>query len=418
MRSTTAWTTERAGLRVFAACILRRARLAALAAVVAACPGGAWAQREAIVVGAVVSQSGLASDLAAGYRNGILLWQSQLNAAGGLLGRPLELRLADDQSGANEAAEQYRRLIETEKADLLIGPYGSAASITSSAVAERAGRVMLNGSGGSGAVHKRGLRYVFQVATPYAAYGTGALDIASQWKAGKLFLVARADPVAREMADALAAEADRRRVAASSVTSFPIDTREFDALVRQAQAENATAWVAFGSARDAANMVISFKRLGYTPTMFVARGAEQAEFIRRVGQDAEYAIGIAAWTPRLRSADSEAFVRAYRERWSSDPDVGAAQGYSAGRVLEAGVRRAGSLDQERLRAALAQLEMDTPLGRFRTEPETGRQLATQALLVQIHKGRHEIVWPAPRATASAKLPYPRWDQRSLITAGE
>ncbi|KPK06199.1 MAG: hypothetical protein AMJ64_09710 [Betaproteobacteria bacterium SG8_39] len=387
-------------------------------ALVALAAGGAWAQRDAIVVGAVVSQSGLASDLAAGYRQGILLWQSQLNAAGGLLGRTVEVRMADDRSGANEAAEAYQRLIDGEKADLLIGPYGSAASITSAAVAERAGRVMVNGSGASGAVHKRGLRYVFQVATPYAAYGAGVPAVARQWKTGKLFVIARADPVAREMADALAAEAVRARVAASPVVSFPIETQEFDRFVRQAQAESATTWVAFGSARDAANMVISFKRLGYAPAMFVARGAEQAEFIRRVGQDAEYAIGIAAWMPGLRTAGNEAFVRAYRARWSTDPDLAAAQGYSAGQVLEAGVRRAGSLDQERLRIALAQLDTETPLGRFRTEPETGRQRATQTVLVQILKGRQEIIWPAPRATASAALPYPRWGQRKLITAGE
>jgi len=410
MRSTTAWTTDGAQLKR-----LRGIVLVALAALAA---GGAWAQREAIVVGAVVSQSGLASDLAAGYRQGILLWQSQLNAAGGLLGRQVEMRIADDQSGANEAAEAYQRLIEDKKVALLIGPYGSAASITSSAVAERAARVMVNGAGASGAVHKRGLRYVFQVATPYAAYGAGVPQLARQWKAGKLFLVARADPVAREMADAFAVEAAKRGVAASAVASFPVDTQEFDAFVRQAQAENAAAWIAFGSARDAANMVISFKRLGYAPTMFVARGVAQPEFIRRVGQDAEYAIGIAAWTPRLRTRGNEAFVRAYRERWSSEPDLAAAQGYSAGLVLEAGVRRAASLDQERLRAALAQLEMETPLGAYRSEPDSGRQLATQTVLVQILKGRAEIVWPAPLATASAALPYPRWDQRTLITAGE
>jgi len=242
--------------------------------------------------------------------------------------------------------------------------------------------------------------------------------VASQWKSGKLFLIARADPIAREMADALAADAALRKVEVSPVVSFPVDTQEFDDFVLQAKAQNATAWVAFGSARDAANMVISFKRLGYAPLMFVARGAEQADFIRRVGQDAEYAIGIGAWTPRLRTSGNDAFVRAYRAQWSEEPDLGAAQGYSACRVLEAAVRRAGSLDTERLRAALTQLDMQTPLGRFHTEPGTGRQIATQSVLVQIRKGRYEIIWPASLATAPAVLPYPPWDQRTLITAGD
>ena len=396
---------------------MRAGCLALLAALTAPFGGGALAQQP-IVIGAVVSQTGLASDLAAGYRKGILLWQTQVNAAGGLIGRPVEVGIADDHSGAAEAATQYERLIAENKTDLLVGPYGSAASVTSAAVAERARRVMVNGSGASGIVHKRGLRYVFQVAAPYARYAAGVPDVARQWKAGKLFVIARADPVAREMADALVTEATRRRVPASTVVTFGAETVAFDAFVRQARAQNAGAWVAFGSARDAANMVITFKRLGYSPAMFVARGAESPAFIRRVGQDAEYAIGISAWAPGLRTRGNEAFVHAYKAKWGNDPGVAAAQGYSACRVLEAAVRRAGSVDQEKMRAALRQIEVETPLGRYRIQAETGRQIGIQTILVQIQKGRREIIWPAQFATASVALPYPRWDQRTRITAGK
>jgi branched-chain amino acid transport system substrate-binding protein len=394
---------------------VRAGCLALLAALTTPFLGDAFAQQP-IVIGAVVSQTGLARDLAAGYRKGVLLWQTQINAAGGLIGRPVEVRIADDGSGADQAAIQYERMIAEKKTDLLVGPYGSAASLTSAAVAERARRVMVNGSGASGSVHKRGLRYVFQVATPYAGYGAGVLEVARQWKAGKLFVIARADPVAREMADALVSEATRRRVATSAVVTFGADTVEFDAFVLQARAQRTGAWVAFGSARDAANMVISFKRLGYSPSMFVARGAERPAFIRRVGQDAEYAIGIAAWEPGLRTRGNAAFVQAYKAKWGTAPGVAAAQGYSACRVLEAAVRGAGSVDQDKLRTALAQIEVETPLGLFRTQAETGRQIGIQTILVQIQKGRREIVWPARFATARVALPYPRWDQRTYITA--
>jgi branched-chain amino acid transport system substrate-binding protein len=73
---------------------------------------------------------------------------------------------------------------------------------------------------------------------------------------------------------------------------------------------------------------------------------------------------------------------------------------------------------ERLRAALASLDMETPLGRYRVDPETGRQIGARAVLVEILKGRRQVIWPSSLATAAAVLPYPRWDQRTLITAGE
>ena len=51
-----------------------------------------------VVVGAVVSQTGPHAEPADGYRKALLLWQEQVNAAGGLLGRKVDLRLLDDGS--------------------------------------------------------------------------------------------------------------------------------------------------------------------------------------------------------------------------------------------------------------------------------------------------------------------------------
>src|SRR5262245_43914293 len=94
------------------------------------------AKAQPIIVGAVVSQSGVQADLAAGYAKGIQLWEAQVNAAGGLLGRPVEVKMLDDGSDALRAGELYRQLIREARADALIGPYGSAATKVASGEAE------------------------------------------------------------------------------------------------------------------------------------------------------------------------------------------------------------------------------------------------------------------------------------------
>src|SRR5262245_31352064 len=81
-----------------------------------------WA--DSLLIGAVVSQTGVHAELAADYRKALLLWQDEVNAAGGLLGRAVELRLLDDGSEAIRAGPLYRELI-AQKAVALIGPYGS-----------------------------------------------------------------------------------------------------------------------------------------------------------------------------------------------------------------------------------------------------------------------------------------------------
>src|SRR5512135_1816883 len=107
----------------------------------------AQAQTSPVVVGAVLPQTGDLADLASGYRNGLLLWQQEVNAAGGLLGRRVELRLFDDRSEANRDGALYAKLVSEDKADVLLGPFGSAATIAASAVAERDRRVLLDATG-------------------------------------------------------------------------------------------------------------------------------------------------------------------------------------------------------------------------------------------------------------------------------
>src|SRR5438034_578285 len=156
------------------------------ALVLAAALSSAAAQESALVVGAVISETGSHVAAAADYRKGLLLWTEEVNAAGGLLGRRIELRLKDDGSEAARAGAAYAELI-AGGAQVLIGPYGSAATLTGAAEAERSRRVLLNAAGPSGQVHKRSPRYVFQTAPSYAAYAEGVLAAAREHRSALHF---------------------------------------------------------------------------------------------------------------------------------------------------------------------------------------------------------------------------------------
>src|ERR1043165_586281 len=152
----------------------------------------ATAQERPLVVGAVVSETGAHAGAAADYRKGLLLWAEQAK---------VDLRLKDDASEAAKTGTAYAELI-AGGAQVLIGPYGSAATLTGAAEAERARRVMLNAAGPSGQVHKRQPRYVFQTSPPYTAYAEGVLAMVRAAKAESLYMVARDDAGSREMGEA------------------------------------------------------------------------------------------------------------------------------------------------------------------------------------------------------------------------
>jgi branched-chain amino acid transport system substrate-binding protein len=365
-----------------------------------------------VTVGAAMPQTGILADLAADYRKALLLWQEQVNGAGGLNGRRVELLLVDDRSESIDAGKLYEQMIRESKAELLIGPFGSAATLGAVGAAERNRRVLINATGAARAVQKPTFRYVFQTLAPLAAWGAGALEVARAQGLKHLVLLARDDPNSREMATRAREAAVAQQFTVGEVEVYAASADDFTAQVTRARTAGSEAWIAFGLPQDAAEMAKTFRKLRYAPRLFVAQGAAESDFVKRVGQDAELAIGIAAYDHRARTHGNAEFVRDYAAKWSAEPGALAAEGYAAAKVLEEAVRRAGSFDQEKLREALIALETETPLGAYKVD-RAGAQLAARPLLLQVQRGRREIVWP--EALANVKWqPYPAWDARKLL----
>jgi branched-chain amino acid transport system substrate-binding protein len=313
----------------------------------------------------------------------------------------------DDGSEALKAGPLYVRLIRDEKVDLLIGPYGTAATMVAASEAERARRVMVNGAGPAAAPHARAPRYLFQSAIPYRAYGMPALQTAIDAGLRRIFIVSRDDPASREAAEALQSAAAAQKLELSPIEVYRPGTLDYAPQVARARAAKAEAWIAFGDVRDAAEMVKTFKRLDYAPPLFFAIGAAHPRFTALLGQDAEFSLGAVDFDPRFGDA-ARVFAMAFTARFKAPPGLGAAEGYAAGTVLAAAARSAGNLDQERLRAALAELELPTVLGPYRVAPENGARSAARAAVIQIRKGQPNFGPPL--------LPYPKWEERALIKA--
>jgi len=379
---------------------------------IAAC----WAQAPQIVIGGTVAQSGMLADRAGDYRKGLLLWEDQVNAQGGIAGKPVKLVLLDDASEAVAVGKLYARLIEETHADALVGPYGTAAALMAGPQAEGARRVMVTGAAPSHGVHKRSPRYVFQAGIPYSAYGIGALEIAKASGFRRIFVITRDDLVSREMAEAARTAALEMKLQPAELEIHAGGMTDFGLQITKARAAGAEAWIAFGEPRDAAEMVKSFRRFNYAPQLFFARGAADPLFVSLVGQDAESTLAAVEYGPRFSTPGNADFAKAFSAKWSSAPTATAAEGYAAATVLGEGIRRAG-IDPQKLRETLAASEIPTVLGMYKVDPKTGEQVGSRPVVVQIVRGHAEPVWPSP-GTARRAVPYPQWSERRPIKKGE
>lgn len=364
----------------------------------------AAAQESALLVGAVVPETGAHAAAGADYRKGLVLWAEEMNARP--LGWAIDLRLKDDGSEAVRAGAGYAELIQGG-AQILIGPYGSAATLTAAAEAERGRRVLLNAAGPSGQVHKRPLRYVFQTVAPYSAYAEGVLAAAREAGAESLYIVTRDDAASREMAETAQALAKKLGFGVVELEIYSAGTVDFLPQLYKAMGLHADAWIAFAEARDGANMVKTLKRQGYVPKLFYLRSSTDPRFIALVGQDAEFILGSKEYDARFPTEGNASFVQAFTAKWSAAPGPLAAQAYAAGTVLAEGLRRAGTADAAKLSATLGAMQVDTVLGRYRVDPATGAQVGIKPVLTQIVKGR-------ARPVAGELLPFVPWSEREIL----
>lgn len=98
--------------------------------------GGAAAEGEPIVIGMATSLSGSIALFGEANRNGAQLAVDELNEAGGVLGRPLELIVRDDQAQPEEGVSIARDLIIDDGVSALLGPVSSGVALAISEVAE------------------------------------------------------------------------------------------------------------------------------------------------------------------------------------------------------------------------------------------------------------------------------------------
>ena len=206
---------------------------------------------------------------------------------------------------------------------------------------------------------------------------------------------------------------DAEKLGIAHVKAELTNAVSYAALVEVARGNGVDAMIVVGPPKEAAEAVKAMKQGAWTPRIFVGLSAMHPEFTRMVGQDAEFVIGASPYAAAQRTPGNAEFVKAYRAMHQQIPDFYAACGYAAGRVLEAGLREAGALDQEKLREALMRVRVETPLGTYEVGKD-GAQAGVRPPLLQFQQGRRQVVWPEASSTAKLVLPFPDWSSRTLM----
>ena len=349
-------------------------------------------------------------------KRGYEVWAKQINAAGGLLGRQVQLKIVDDASSQDTVVTDYTKLITQDKVDLVLGTFSSLLNFPASAVAEKNGMVFVEPAGGAPNMFSRGFKYLFfaQPATaPHQAdvFVDWIKSLPADQRPKTAAYPTQDDPFAAPVIESMQKQLEALGVQTVFSSTYPPDTTNFQSIASQ-MASKKPDLIAQGAVfEDGVGLVRSLKQLDYSPKMMFQTSAPSnaGQYSDGVGVGStEGVFYTVSWHQDAKTPKNAEFVAGYKAAYAdADPAEDAADAYAAAEVLAAGVTAVGSLDQAKLRDWLHANEVQTILGPLSWEA-TGEPKG-KFLLGQWQSGKAQVVAPAEAATSTKVVnPKPDW----------
>src|SRR5881409_1632022 len=361
-----------------------RTRLSAVTAVIAvllaACGGTPATQPSAstgpkadIKVGLAISLTGAANIYGPAQQNGARLAMEQINAAGGIDGAKIALVVEDDGSARDQGITVFRKLINEDKVAAILGPTLSGVAAGAHPVAQQAGLpVIAISNTGVGIVGE--CDWIFRASLGEETALPAALKAAKdKLNLKKVVLMFESDQkFAADGADIFKKAAADNGITISRTIPYKTADVDFSAFVTQAKGENPDAILASGLAGTASKVLIEVgKQFPQGLRVVGSNGFNSPAVITAAGAAAPNMIVGTAWNKASTDKTNTDFVKAFKDKYGTDPDQFATQTYTAMIVLADAMKRSGNAtDKAALKKALeGTKDFATPLGAFSFTPE-------------------------------------------------
>ena len=369
--------------------------------------GNAVSEEDPIKIGCTLSQSGKYADSGSYYVEAYQMWEEDVNAAGGLLGRSVELIIYDDESSAEKAISLYERLITVDKVDLILGPYTSTIVYPVAQLVERYKMVMLQGGGTAGKIFEAGFKYMFLTLPGFSEQH--AIDFFEYLRTLPAGEIPSKAAIIYGDKSASIANANGWRALATLMgmqivvdEKYPPDVMDLSPIISKAKAAGASLLMAGTYYPDAILIARTAAELNYRPKYIIlTAGVSSSEYGQDLGSLADGIMGTAWWHTTVPF--STEWVERYDAKFDRKPDYHSAGGYSSAQILEQAVKETGSLDNTVLRDYIGSHSFDTVIALDMSFDERGAP-SHSMIVVQWQDGKLEVILPEKAQTAEI-VPY-------------
>lgn len=376
---------------------------------------GATASGEPIVIGGTLGLTGAFSGPAAGYEAAYDYWLEEVNANGGLLGRPVEMITYDDESTPAVAQQLYQRLINEDGVDLLLAPYTTFIGGAILPIVEQNEMLLWNGGFVGIDLFTQSDWIVGAYTYQEPDYPRGVFEVIDELpedqRPQRVGIATAQNPFTILVRDGFEGEggvrnfAEERGMEVVVDEEYAPDVTDVSGIIQQAKDADVDLFFALSLPNDAALLARTAQDQGFEPTMYCSCGSQVTTlpFWPDLGAAGDGIVATAMAWPTDDHPGLDGLFTHFQETlgYQELPAYGTVA-YAILQVLQQSVEETESLDQIALRDYVTGNTFETVNGPIAYDEN--RIPAYTALLMQYAGDHNEVVWPPDRATAEISLP--------------
>jgi branched-chain amino acid transport system substrate-binding protein len=382
--------------------MLKRTSLCA-ALVAGALAAGAAAAQDVIKIGAPLPITGPLSPEAKKQQRGYDLWAETANQAGGIkVGAKrmkVEIVYVDYQSNTPRAVQSAEKLITQDNVNFLFSPFGSGATKAASSVSEKYRVPTIAATASSSQVYDQGYKYLFGTFTPNDTLTDPLSDIVKREAGGakRVAILARNDLFPLAIAQEMEKSAKKRGFDVVFFEKYAIGTLDHASALSQIKAQSPHWIFATGYTNDLILLrkQMADQRIEAQVVTMIAAPAYQ-EWIDGTGRLSQNVTSAAWWHPAVRYkgkdlfGTTENYVKLFQAKYGTLPDYVEASSSAAGAILQMAIEKAGSINRNKVRDALAVMDAVTFWGPVQFGA-TGQITSLEPPVFQIQNGKPVVI---------------------------
>ncbi len=402
---------------VLAAC---GARATATAVIPQTGPTGAPAQGAAggssIKIGASIPLTGIYAAGGAQVKNGYELAIADINAKGGVdVGGkklPLELTVLDDESDASKTVQNLETLFSSDNVVAYLGGFGSDLHAAAAGTAEKNKVPYIGVAFALFKVHQQGFKYLFSPFPKSPALAKSTFDMLASLnpKPTKIAIFAEKTDWGAELSGLWNDEANKRGGYTVTTYQYAPGTKDFSSMILQAKNAGAEVVLGLPNPPDGIALAKQMKDLDFNAQAYIfIRAADPPTWGKNLGNDGNGFMFMPGWNNQEKFPGISDMATRYQAKYGTPAEATTGPAYAAVQILADAIHRAGSLDRNAIRDAIAATNMDTLIGHVTFNPDgTGNVLN---VIDQWQDGKQVLVWPPDQAVAKVQYPATPWKQR-------